>query len=114
MQLTKQAMRLCPFYRTGFLDRMGMAYRLTGRPEAAICAFKESLRREPDSLAAHVNLTSILGEMGKKEEANTAAGEILRLEPNFSVGSYMEGLSYRNPADLTRIEDGLRKAGLAD
>ncbi len=84
--------------------------------EFAVSAFKESLRRDFQSeyLSPHVNLTSTLGELGREEEARKAAREIYRLEPNFSIKAYMEGLSYRNPSDLARIEEGLRKAGLPE
>jgi len=114
LELIKKAMRLCPIYRTGYLDRLGMAYRLTGRPDAAITAYSESIKRQPEFLGPHVNLASILGELGRREEAEKEAREIIRLEPNFSIGGYMAGLSYRNPSDLARIEEGLRKAGLPD
>ena len=43
-----------------------------------------------------------------------AAGEVIRQEPDFSVSAYAKGLSYRNPEDLQRIADGLRRAGLPE
>jgi tetratricopeptide (TPR) repeat protein len=110
----KKAMRVCPLYRPGFLRSLGLAYRLSGNLEAAVSAYKESLRRDSEYLSGHVNLTSTLGELGREEEAKKAAREIYRLEPKFSIKAYMEGLSYRNPSDLARIEEGLKKAGLPD
>ena len=112
MELIKRAMRVCPLYRPGFLRALGAAYRFSGHPEEAVWAFRESLKREPSYLAPHVNLTSTLGELGRIEEAKDAAREILRLAPNFSIETYMDGLSYRNPEDALRVEEGLRKAGL--
>ncbi len=114
LELIKRAMRVCPLYRPGFLRALAQAYRFSGNPEAAVDAFRESLKRESNYLAPHVNLTSTLGELGRIDEAKEAAREILRLAPDFSVSGYMEGLSYRNPQDLVRIEEGLRKAGFAD
>ena len=112
VELIKKALRASPLYRAELLRCLGLAYRLSGQVEAAVSAYKESLRRDSEHLAAHVNLTSSLGELGRVEEAKAAAREIFRLEPNFSIKAYMEGLSYRNPSDLVRIEEGLRKAGL--
>jgi adenylate cyclase len=112
VELIKKALRASPLYRAELLRCLGLAYRLSGQVEAAVSAYKESLRRDSEYLAAHVNLTSSLGELGRVEEAKAAAREIFRLEPNFSIKAYMEGLSYRNPSDLVRIEEGLRKAGL--
>ena len=114
VELMKKAMRVCPLYRPGFLRSLGLAYRLSGNLEAAVSAYKESLRRDSEYLSGHVNLTSTLGELGREEEAKKAAREIYRLEPEFSIKAYMEGLSYRNPSDLARIEEGLKKAGLPD
>ena len=42
-----------------------------------------------------------------------APREVLRLAPDFSIRDYMQGLSYRNQEDALRVEEGLRKAGLA-
>jgi len=48
------------------------------------------------------------------EEAKEPVREILRLAPDFSIKAYMEGLSFSDPAILTRMEEGLRKAGLPE
>ena len=98
----KRAMRLCPFYRPGFLRALGLAYRLVGDLEAAIACFRDSLERETGYLAPYVNLTSTLGELGRLNEAREAARELLRQEPDFSIKAYTSGLSYRNPSDLER------------
>ncbi len=60
------------------------------------------------------NLTSALGELGRQDEAREAARDVLRQEPDFSIKAYTNGLSYRNPADLERIANGLRQAGLPE
>ncbi len=39
---------------------------------------------------------------------------ILRLSPGFSINTYIGELSYRDPAELARFEDGLRKTGLPE
>ena len=112
LEITKKAMRLCPLYRAGFLDRLGMAHRLTGDLEGAVRAYRESVIREPEFLGSRVNLASTLGELGRVKEARTEAGEVLRLEPNFSIKAYVDELSYRDPSDVERIAEGLRIAGL--
>ncbi len=114
VELVKRAMRLCPFYRPGFLRALGMAYRMCGRLEEAVTCYRESLKRETGYLAAYVNLTSALGELERFDEARDAAQDLLTQEPNFSIVAYTAGLSYRNAADIERIADGLRKAGLPD
>lgn len=113
-ELVKKAMRLCPFYRPGLLRALGNNYRLSGRLEEAVACYRESLKRESGYLAPYVNLTSALGELGRRDEARDAAGDVLRQEPGFSIKAYTSGLSYRNPSDLERIAEGLRRAGLPE
>jgi len=113
-EFVKKAMRLSPFYRPGLLRALGNNYRLSGRLEEAVACYKESLKRETGYLAAYVNLTSALGELGRLDEAREAARDVLRQEPDFSIKTYTNGLSYRNPADSERIADGLRQAGLPE
>ena len=114
LELQKRAMRACPMYRPGFLRTLGLSYYLLGNLDSAIRAFKESIERESEYLTAHTNLTSIFGELGKLDEAEQAAREILRLAPDFSIKAYMEGLSFSDPEVLSRMEEGLRKAGLPE
>ncbi len=114
IELVKRGMRLCPFYRPGFLRGLGAAYRMANRVEEAVACYRESIRRETGYLAAYVNLTSALGELGNLDEAREVARDVLRQEPEFSIKRYTAGLSYRNPADIERIADGLRNAGLPE
>lgn len=114
IELIKKAMRLCPIYPGWFCSILGTAYRLIGDTDAAIGAFEAARKRDADFLGAHVGLASTLGELGRREDAKKPVSEILRLDPDFSIQRYMEGLSYRNPAELTRFEDGLRRSGLPE
>jgi adenylate cyclase len=114
LELKKRAMRACPMYRPGFLRGLGLSYYLLGHLDSAISAFKQSIARESDYLSAHTNLASIFGELGKLEEAKEPIREILRLAPDFSIKAYMKGLSFSDPEILTRMEEGLRKAGLPE
>jgi TolB-like protein/Tfp pilus assembly protein PilF len=114
-ELVKKAMRLCPFYRPGLLRALGNNYRMmSGRLEEAVACYRESLKRETGYLAPYVNLTSALGELGRLDEAREAARDVLQQEPNFSIKAYTAGLSYRDPADVERIAEGLRQAGLPE
>lgn len=73
LELVKRAMRVCPLYRAGFLRCLAKAYRFTGNSQAAVDTFRESLKRQPDFLSAHVNLTSVLGELGRIDSNGVAA-----------------------------------------
>jgi len=114
VELVKRAMRLSPFYRPGFLRALGLAYRASGRLEEAVACYRESIKRESGYLAPYVNLASALGELGWEDEAREAARDVLRQAPNFSIAGYTRGLSYRDPAAIERIAEGLRRAGLPE
>jgi adenylate cyclase len=112
LELIKKAMRLCPICPSWYPWVLGMAYRLTGQVDAAIGAFEASIERSADFLAVHVSLAASLGELGRGEEAQKAVSEISRLAPDFSIEMYLEGLSYKDPVELARFENGLLNAGL--
>jgi tetratricopeptide (TPR) repeat protein len=112
LELIKKAMRCCPVYSSWYLVVLGTSYRLTGQTDAAIVAFEEAARRSEDLLSAHVNLASTLGEVDRQEDARKSVSEILRLDPDFSIKKHMASISYRDPDELERFEDGLRKVGL--
>jgi TolB-like protein len=111
-ELIRKAMRLCPLYPSWYLYVLATACRLQGRNEGAVTALEEAIRRNPDSLAFHVNLASALGELGRPEEARKPVAAILNINPEFSIANYTAELSYRDPAELKRFEDGLTAAGL--
>lgn len=114
LELVKKAMDICPLYPPGYLRSLAAAYRFTGNAELSVEAYRESIKLESGFLGPHVNLTSALGELGRIDEAVEAAQEIVRLAPDFSVSEYVSGLSYRNPQDTERIEQGLHHAGLPE
>jgi tetratricopeptide (TPR) repeat protein len=113
-ELIRKAMRLCPIYPSWYLYVLAAACRLAGRNDSAVGVFEEAIKRHPDYLGQHVGLASTLGELGRKGDAQKSVSEILRLDPDFSIKKYMEGLSYREPAESARFENGLRAAGLPE
>ena len=110
--LIEKAMRLNPHYPPFYLFLLGDSYYLMGRYEEAIAAFKKALTRNPDLLPAHQFLAIIYSELGREEEARAEAAEVLRISPNYSLEVLRQRLPYKDPAELERSLDGLRKAGL--
>ncbi len=114
LELIKSAMRHCPIYPGWYLSVLAKAYRGLGRNESAVSTFEASLERNPDDISDRVGLAATLGELGREEAAKRTVAAILRLHPEFSIKKYVARLSYRDPAELTRFEDGMRKAGLPE
>jgi adenylate cyclase len=67
----------------------------------------------PDLVYTHAVLAMIHGQTGSKDDARHEVTEILRLYPDFGDKAVFE-FEWRNihPAIITRMVDGLRKAGL--
>ncbi len=108
----QKAIRLNPLGETGYFLHLGHAYRVTGRFDEAVSAYKKSLQRSPDNIFAHLSLAATYSMMGREQEARAEAAEVLRLNPKFSVDSYAKRITFKDQSVTDKFIDGLRKAGL--
>ena len=108
----QKAIRLNPLGETGYFLHLGHAYRVMGRFEEAVSAYKKSLQRSPDNIFAHLGLAATYSMMGREQEARAEAAEVLRLNPKFSVDSYAKRLMFKDQSVTDNFVDALRKAGL--
>ena len=94
-----------------YLGTLGNGYRLSGRTEQAIAAFKTYHARSPG-----FGLTDIVvayQETGQSQRAKRAAEELLAERPNFTIAAWLKAQFIR--CDTARVEadtDALRAAGL--
>ena len=81
----------------------------TLRYEEAIAAFKHM-----DLLHwwSHCYTAASYAHLGQSEAAHKEAVVVPRLKPDFTMQDVKRAEYWRNPADLGRLTDGLRKAGL--
>jgi adenylate cyclase len=112
IEVVKKAMRLDPKNATFQSHRLGRAYRMLGRYEEALTVLKRAVSVSPNMPGPRAELVFLYTELGRAEEARAEAAEILRIIPNFSLEAWRQRVPYKNPADLERFLDGLRKAGL--
>jgi adenylate cyclase len=110
--LLQKAIRLNPNADPITFLNFGHALRMTGRFEEAVSAFKKALQRAPNNLTAHIGLGATYSLMGREKEARAEAEEILRINPKFSVDYFKMASPYKNPSEIDKIVDALRKAGL--
>ena len=110
--LVKKAMRLNPLYSVRYLWSLGHAYLMTRQYEKAIAAVQRALKQNPDFLPPHILLAIIYSELGREEEARDEAAEVLRINPNFSLEVWRQRRPHKDQAELERILNGLRRAGL--
>ncbi len=107
----KKAMHFDPNgFPPGSFMNFALAYYLKGRYDDALRMSKQGLTRSPNFAEPYIPLAAAYAQLGRPDEAASAAAMILRLHPFFELGSY--GSRFRNPAHRAAIIDGLRKAGL--
>jgi adenylate cyclase len=107
-------MRLSPIYPSWNVSILGQAYRLAGMIDVAIETYNEFINLEPESLEGQIALAEIFGATNQPDRAAVSAKGVLRLNPDFSITKYVDGLAYSDPVENLRFADGLRKAGLPE
>ncbi len=105
----EKALRLNPFPPSHYLHNLGRAYRMTGRYEEAIVEFKEALQGAPGSMFATVELITTNSILGREEEARAAAAEFRRINPRFSLESFVKSLPFKNQTEIERLVDAVRQ-----
>jgi tetratricopeptide (TPR) repeat protein len=83
-----------------------------GRHEEAIATLQNVLSLNPNFLTAHAQLAAAYSESGREEEARTQVAEVLKLNPRFSVEILKQRIPYKDPREVERYVNALRKAGL--
>jgi adenylate cyclase len=114
VEIAIQGMPLDPDSMYHTLMHLADGQRLLGRNQEAIENFKRSFELRPDFIPGYVWLASICGNLGRQEEAEAAAAQVLLLNPEFSISGYGRKVPYRDEAVLEQFRAGLRAAGLPE
>jgi len=93
-------------------NQLGLCYTFIGEYEKAISICKEALHKNSDDLVGRIALVIAYSSLGRKEEANAEAAEVLRISPKFTVAHAEKTWPYKNQADKDFVISALRKAGL--
>jgi adenylate cyclase len=108
----EKAIRLNPFPPAYWIRELGEADRMAERYDEAIREFKRAIQANPHYLDAYVSLACTYVLMGRANDAEAAASEVLRINPDFSVHDYAKALPYKEEKDLNCVTKALHKAGL--
>jgi adenylate cyclase len=95
------------------LDRMALslAYYLKQRYDAAIEQAELNLRKTSGANFSRIVLAAAYAQLGRWEDAARVVTTIHRVDPTFDAQEF--GTKFLSAADLERLRDGLRKAGLS-
>jgi adenylate cyclase len=110
----KKAIRLNPFPTVYYFHWLGRAYFMTEQYDEAIATCKKALDINSNYMPAHAFLAACYSSLNRQTEAESAAREVLRINPKFTIKSYAKTLPYKNKADIDRYVAALRKAGLPE
>lgn len=108
----KKAISLNPFPPSIFFRGLGNAYRMAGQHKQAISEYKKALRQNPDDLFTHLGLIISYISLGREQEAQSEATEVLRIHPEFSLEHFARTLPYKKQSDIDHSVKSLRQAGL--
>jgi adenylate cyclase len=110
--LLQKAIRLNPFAPAVFFDTLSTAYRMVGRFDEAVEQAKKGVDREPENQYTYITLVSACISAGREAEARTAAAEVLKINPKFSLEQYAQIVPIKDRSFTDRTIDALKKAGL--
>ncbi len=105
----KKAMRLNPYHPERFWHHLARAYFVARRYAEAIDACKRIAALDHQH---HALLAACHAYLGNETAARLHAGETVRLQPDFRIGTYETALHYRNETDRAHHREGMLKAGL--
>jgi TolB-like protein len=109
-----EAKRLNPHVSYIYLWVEAHALFFMERNEEALELVREAVERNSNFSSGRLLLAAVLGQLGREEDANWEAEEVLALRPDFSIASEKQQVLYKRPQDLDRYLEGLRKAGLPE
>jgi adenylate cyclase len=112
--LVRQALELNPRAATTLHAFIARGLLLLNRHDEAVHEIVTCIQLAPTFRPCREVAAVIYAELGRLDEARTAVFEARRIDPEFTLASAPEVLPFKNPKDLQRFLDGLRKAGLPE
>jgi adenylate cyclase len=107
--------RLDPFHAPFVSAFLGLAHYMLKEYMQALPLLRDCVSRSPNLRNGYVLLAATYAQIGKLEEARAAVAEVMRIEPDYTIGGTSRLLTtFKNPADDQHYFDGLRKAGLPE
>jgi adenylate cyclase len=106
--------RLDPFQPAARLGYLGHAYYMLKRYAESLPPLRDCAARMSIFRIGHLWLAAAYAQSNQIADAKASAGEVLRIEPDFTIQRWKCTAAYKDPADAEHLFEGLRKAGLPD
>jgi class 3 adenylate cyclase len=114
IEFAQYAVRLTPVYPAEFPAILAAAYHDSNRHAEAIAAARASLQLKEEDVDPLLVLAASSVALGNHDEAREAVAKVRRIDPTFDLDDFAATQPYRNPADLERLIERLREAGLGN
>ena len=98
--------------RYQFAASNAFSHYLLRQYDASLSWAREELYSNPNHLQALAIRAAALAQLGRSEEAATAAEVLLGDHPGLTVERHLRNFRWKNPADIAHYRDGLLKAGV--
>jgi adenylate cyclase len=108
------AMEINPHYAFFYTWIEGHAQMLLGNYDQAESAFLDVVERNAHFPGSQLTLAALYAQLGRMDDAEWIAAEILTLSPEFSLTREAQVVPYKLQEHLDFYIDGLRKAGLPE
>jgi adenylate cyclase len=113
-EFAKAQMRVDPFHPHLAPLIVGEAYYLLKEYGKAQRSLREAAGRTPDHQYGHAFLAAAYAQLGRLEDAHAEVAEVLRVNPNYTIGTQNRVSILKRAEDIAHLLDGLRKAGFPE
>ena len=114
IELAKTQMRLDPFHPHFAPLIAGEANYVLKEYHEAHRWLREATGRAPNHQYGHAFLAATYAQLGQLDDARAEAAEVMRVNPNYTIGKQKQVSVMKRTEDVDHLIDGLRKAGLPD
>jgi adenylate cyclase len=110
----ERAMRISPRdpNMAAFIAGMGGAHLICGRFDQALELVQRATQESPNFIGSHRLLVTVLGHIGRMDEARLAAQRLLELAPKLTVSSLQSVSPFKDPEFRKRIAEIFLAAGV--
>ena len=112
IDLMERALLACPNFPSYYLGVLGNAYRLAGRLDEALEAFRAYHQRSSGFGLA--DIVMIQEQAGHVEDARRTAAELLSVRPDFTIAAWTRTQFRADEAQLARDRESLRASQLPE
>jgi adenylate cyclase len=112
--LFEQAMRLSPKHPWWVPYAYGVTLHLVGRKEEAVQSFRKAIDMNPTHVLPRAFLAAAYADLGRLDEAQATANEVMRLEPTFSASRLLKSHTFHDPEKDAQYKELMHRAGLPE